>query len=462
MPLLKYQKISDLPEGTLPDTDLCIIGTGAAGTTLAHALRNSNLSITLLESGFEEFDFEAQTLSHFELEGRSIRRADIKNPFTEAVAKKEEAQLRALGGTLNIWGGRFKMFTPFDLRQWPITYKELLPYYEQIAKEYQVEELFQNNEELPLLSKECPSLFSSITNKEKPAPHLQDKYRECGSSPTIHLYLGATVTKIEVKGGQVDHLVIKSLDGKSWRHSSKMYALCGGTIENTRLILASQIANDNPHVGKYLMDHPKGDIGLFLPFPKNRIIYEAKFHESRPFQRTYYELALAPSLLEECKIPNHCIRLTEKRGTLVARLFLEQLPNPASHITLSSEKDALGMPRALLRWQFSEEDKRGLSQFVEKMNSLFVTYKLGSLLYDRNIFSLDFLSDASHQMGTLRMGHSEKEGVVDGNCRLFGVNNLYIGGSAVFRTAGNANPTMTIMALALRLADHLRVIYKKI
>ena len=61
-----------------------------------------------------------------------------------------------------------------------------------------------------------------------------------------------------------------------------------------------------------------------------------------------------------------------------------------------------------------------------------------------------------HHIGTVRMGDSAATGVVDANCRVFGVNNLYVAGSAVFPTSSQANPTLTIVAMALRLADHLQ------
>ena len=140
---------------------------------------------------------------------------------------------------------------------------------------------------------------------------------------------------------------------------------------------------------------------------------------------------------------------------------LEQAPNPASRVMLSQEKDALGMPRTRLDWQLSAFEKRSIRQ----MHEVFAT-EVGKLGIGRVQLSDWLLTDEPlwpsnlgagwHHMGTTRMHDDPKQGVVDGHCKVHGLGNLHIAGSAVFPTAGAANPTLTLIAMTLRLSDRLK------
>jgi choline dehydrogenase-like flavoprotein len=140
-------------------------------------------------------------------------------------------------------------------------------------------------------------------------------------------------------------------------------------------------------------------------------------------------------------------------------LRVEQAPNPNSRVTLSDETDALGMPKVRVDWQFTELDKRTWSRALEAIGRALGASGAGRL--HSPAFSdpdqwLEKVHDAAHQMGTARMHSDPRRGVVDENCRVHGTRNLYVGGSAVFPTIGYANPTLTLVALAVRLATRLR------
>ena len=144
----------------------------------------------------------------------------------------------------------------------------------------------------------------------------------------------------------------------------------------------------------------------------------------------------------------------------------EQVPNRRSRITLGDEKDALGMPRGRIDWRLSEQDKRTFAQMPELLAGEFGRLGIGRVhkavwldddapyLY-RGDFSR-ILEPGRHHSGTTRMAHDPAFGVVDADCQVFGVANLSVAGSSVFPTIGSANPTLTILALALRLSDHLK------
>jgi choline dehydrogenase-like flavoprotein len=145
--------------------------------------------------------------------------------------------------------------------------------------------------------------------------------------------------------------------------------------------------------------------------------------------------------------------------TLAVENFMEQQPRAANAVTLSDRRDQFGNPLAKVTWTLSELDRRSLRTLHETLDEELRRRGMGSvgtpILSDAED-GWPVINDAAHHIGTTRMGSSSKTSVVDGTCRVHGVENLYIAGSSVFPTGGSANPTLTIMALASRLSDRLR------
>jgi choline dehydrogenase-like flavoprotein len=128
-------------------------------------------------------------------------------------------------------------------------------------------------------------------------------------------------------------------------------------------------------------------------------------------------------------------------------------------VTLSSERDALGVPRVQLDWQLTELDKHSIRRFYEIVGreagrSGVARVQLHEWLMEEGFPS--FLSGGWHHMGTARMAANPNEGVVDPDCKVNGIGNLYVAGSAPFPTGGAVNPTLSLVALTLRLSDHLK------
>lgn len=147
-------------------------------------------------------------------------------------------------------------------------------------------------------------------------------------------------------------------------------------------------------------------------------------------------------------------------GGILLRLMSEQWPDVNSTISLCEKRDALGLPTVVLDWNIADRQMESLSRFAEyTANALkkrgLAEVKIAPLLAARNPDFLRSADDGFHQMGGTRMASTASEGVVDSNLRVFGTNNLYVAGAAVFPTTGFANPTFTAIALGLRLADHL-------
>ena len=141
---------------------------------------------------------------------------------------------------------------------------------------------------------------------------------------------------------------------------------------------------------------------------------------------------------------------------LIVVNYCEQMPNPQSRVYLSDKRDRFNMPRLVLDWQLRPEETHSLMRLQALLDKYLRQHQLGCLETPAEPFSDLLYTDASHHIGTTRMSTDPRQGVVDAQCNVHGVDNLFIAGSAVFPTSGHANPTLTIVALAIRLAERLR------
>jgi choline dehydrogenase-like flavoprotein len=162
-------------------------------------------------------------------------------------------------------------------------------------------------------------------------------------------------------------------------------------------------------------------------------------------------------MLAERKFPS--IIINSKANLYSIDFHAEQYPNPASRVVLDDTVDPLGMPRIRIDWRYLPQDVRTVSRALAILARDFAASGVGRLDYDPAIVETEMTrygAYGGHHIGTARMGSDPRWSVVDANCRLHAVHNLYVAGSAVFPTSSQANPTLTIVALSLRLAGHLR------
>ena len=140
----------------------------------------------------------------------------------------------------------------------------------------------------------------------------------------------------------------------------------------------------------------------------------------------------------------------------------EQEPNPESRVCLSDEVDVLGMRRSALHWKLTERDTYSRLTYIQALAAEWRRLGIAEVDPDQSaILGLERGArggyvDAGHHMGTTRMGEDPATSVVDSNCQVHGYNNLYIGSSSVFPTGGFSNPTLTVVALCLRIGDRLK------
>jgi choline dehydrogenase-like flavoprotein len=151
---------------------------------------------------------------------------------------------------------------------------------------------------------------------------------------------------------------------------------------------------------------------------------------------------------------------------LTLRCFGDQVPNPNSRVTLGTKRDALGMPRLQLHWQLTEADHRGLRLLAQTLGAELTRTGLARVRIPQWLSTneptwSESLQGGHHPMGTTRMSARASDGVVNEDCRVHDIENLFIAGSSVFPTAGHANPTLTLVALAFRLAEHVKTTLSK-
>ena len=138
--------------------------------------------------------------------------------------------------------------------------------------------------------------------------------------------------------------------------------------------------------------------------------------------------------------------------------LLEQAPSRDSQVSLTAQVDPFGLRRAHIHWQINDADRRtirtlGLAMAADLARRDLARVRRANYILDPKLEIP--IGDHAHHMGTTRMSHDAKDGVVDENCRVHSLDNLYVAGSSVFPTGGGTSPTLTIVLLALRLARHL-------
>ena len=495
------------------EADLCIVGTGAAGISLAREFLDTRARVIVLEAGGLEPDAQTDRLK--EGEGLSARGL-------------VEGRGRSFGGTTTLWAGQCMPLDPIDLETrdwvphsgWPIAMSELSPFYERAAGVLAVPGE-QHDESLwrhwgivpPALD---PARVRHSYTVWSPKPDLGHVYgKDLRRSENVRVLLHANATAIETSSAATafSHVVARSLGGSSVRVSARACVLCCGGIENARILLTSGdpeaggLANAHDTVGRYFQDHPNRRSAL-LHTSRPRDLQEPYSLLYRRRRRYLPKLALAPAVQRSEEVlncganlqydfaneglnalrrvyrasrrsqePDSSLRddlrlavrgVPAAAGTAYQRLargrsstsppasiwlqtHSEQAPNPDSRVVLARGRDALGSNTARVNWRLTE-----LEQRTAEVMAATVGNELRRLGLAETELCADALGDSYHHIGATRMSTDPRNGVVDADCKVHGVEGLYVSGSSVFPTSGFANPTLTIVALSLRLADHLR------
>src|ERR1041384_2688082 len=490
-----------LPNGSLIEGDLCIVGAGAAGITMALEWIGSPHKVLLLEGGGFDYDPAMQDL---------YRGENVGLPYYPLHA----ARLHYFGGTTGHWAGFCSTFDGIDFEKrewvphsgWPIRRDELDRFYARAQPvlelgpyPYDATDWQRRDSTMAPLPLDPRAVWTKMWQFSPPT-RFGARYRdEIVGAGNVHLYTHANVCELETNEAvnAVAGLRVRTLDGKEHRVRAKRYVLACCSIQNARLLLVSKLGAANDNVGRFFMEHiemPCGHLALAPSHVRYMKMYALEFGKTK----ARGEMALSEAVQREHRILNGTVSLepggledvakstfewappdvvasmrmwtagedTSPAAVSDARFFhlftrLEQAPNPLSRVTLSAERDALGMPRARLDWRLTDLERRSFRVIYDVVGR-----ELGGSGAGR-VRLLDWvrredgswpsnLSGGWHHMGTTRMHESPKDGVVDPNCRVHGLANLYVAGASVYPTAGAANPTLTLVALSLRLSDHLK------
>jgi len=524
-------------------SDVCIIGAGAAGITIALELMESGLDVLLLESGDVDPDPATQDLYDGENVGQPLAVLDGE-------VSLDTIRLRYLGGTTNHWAGYCRPLEPVDFMKrdnlevsgWPIDRDAMFPYWARAAEWCRITDsefspaLWQQRSGLPLPPVANDTVAPVVFQVAFPMPFGVVYRQELRRESNLRVLLGANAVNLGNDRRNITGVDIRTLGGASMRAVATAYVVATGGIENARLLLASTdtdpagVGNANDLVGRHFTEHLQvyAGFGIFEDPLEDLIGFhgtEVTIDTGRHAGSTHgvkYGLALtsdhvanthttgleaqfvlghyptgmpfepAGSTMSEVAALHDALRAAgdDRTGGSVGgastsayvQVLAEQMLNPQSRVTLSAGKDPFGMPRTRLDWQYTAADRAAVLSGLRTMAEQVGATAAGRLqiipggvhadavdrLVPGELISLyratpdDFdpagfpVGVGFHHMCTTRMANSSRDGVVDADCRVHDMDNLWIGGSSVFATGGVATPTFNIVALSVRLADHLK------
>ena len=525
------------------ETDVCIVGTGTAGITLAREFIDQEFHVCLLESGGLKPDKETQALQWGENIGHPYYSLDVARP-------------RYLGGTTNRWHipvgqdcstARMRPLDEMDFEErdwvpysgWPFSKSHLDPFYDRAQTVCKIEpctydvEDWEDNEQRPRLPIIGDGAKTVIFKFGSRYPFIRDYIDQIKRAANISVYINANVVEIETAplNRNITRLHVATLNGKRLWVSAKLFVLAAGTIENARLLLVSNkiqktgLGNDYDLVGRFFMEHPHCSAGPFIPANQSLFKSTSLYNDIHVVKGTPIigKVSLSEKIIRRERLLNQVLQLyprvipktflyrypiveSESVRALIhmmrrgvddfgkqVRIIMkglddvcvaayrniksrvlgmvdrerikvfqlssmsEQVPNPDSRVMLSDERDSLGMRRVNLDWRLTPYDIQSNIRTLNILDEIFRRSGLGRVychLY--NEIHSDYIYGGWHHMGTTRMHVDPKKGVVDENCRVHSIPNLFIAGPSVFPTGGYANPSLTIVALAIKLADYIK------
>ena len=487
---------------------VCVIGSGPAGVTTAWELSQAGLDVILLD-GSRQLDYTAPRYyqqswpDKYKLyNGRADGNFTINEPEFLVVPYGPPTPAwereRVYGGTSTHWGGQSRPLDPIDFEKrpgfpgWPITRDELDPYYAKaVAFNHLYGDYGKNGVNF------TPEFWVAEMRKQglqAAVPHLNrfnaDVYQFMGSQwlnsatrkfdgkpigdSAVRVIVNATVLNIVEQGGSVRGLKVASMNDNpdnpqkatEFTVTADVYILACGAVDNARQLLLSGVGNNL--VGRYFMCHPLSQAAIIRTTATYLTAAEANLMNGTGWRDPTGNISgitgrftLDADMARSGGI-GRCWFWVQNLGG-ASKMYFEMAPNYDSYVALdASTEPVFGQQRTYIRWAFTDLDRK--------------TYEGNCTLFNRassNFPSIinwppwDSITTQwivnGHHIGTTRMSaaNTPTEGVVDQNLKVHGVDNLYVAGSSVFPTVGVSNPTMTIITLSIRLAEHVQTQVKK-
>jgi choline dehydrogenase-like flavoprotein len=503
--------------GALPRYDVCIVGAGPAGITLALELEAAGLRVCLLEAGGTDYEAATQRLYEGQVAG-------------QAYPLLRDTRVGALGGSTTVWAGWCRPLEALDFqRGWPFGLEEMRPYY---ARAHAICGLADFDY--------TPDRWASVLGSRRlldgdaafgneifhvNIQNFGKRYRDrLMGAKRIDLVLHAPVARLRMDGPACSAVEIRTLDGHRFAVGADRFVLAAGGVENPRLLLLSADdparAPGNAHglVGRYFTDHMFVDPGWLVlrepdplefyrltPVDSTRgasvrgvlslrrevvereslmnasLFFHPRYESHRVFAsaevRAFLQLwnkhkrrgvpgAVGPCLRDMARAP-HKVALAVARKIAVGdgparrwrmRASFETTFRYQNRVLLTDGRDPLGRRKVRIEWAIGDEDVENMRRVMQRFDRAVRQAGIGE-------FQAAFPDDPSawrraveggkHHMGTTRMHPAPEHGVVDARGRVHGTSNLYVTGSSIFPSGGYANPTLTIVALAARLGSQL-------
>ena len=486
-----------LPDHTVLTPDIAIVGGGPAGISLALALAGTKLKVALLESGGMNFD-------------RAIQKMYAGGETGVHYTALDQGRLRFMGGSSNHWGGWCRPLDAIDFETrdgvahsgWPFARSTIEPYFARAqalceAGPWTYDRIVDNAQQGPLLPLGAGGLYTSWFQFSKTRDGILPTYfgtryaDDLKKAANVTPYTNANVTGIRLAGNaqSVDRLDVVTLNGKRITVKPRLTVLAAGAIEIARLMLASNdvmkpgVGNQNDLVGRYFADHPvPRDVATLVSFHgpiaacygsnvtlNNGAVMRVALSPTAAFCKSHNVVGSLTTIEQPAELDE-----TGKAAVITTAIALgvdasnakaysvgcgmELEPDPDRRLTLTGEKDALGMPRLKLDMRISNQDFSRYRLTLEELGRQLLASKAGMLRisYSHRAEWLQAMDWGNHHLGTTRMSDDPRAGVVNADSQVHGVSNLFVAGSSVFPTYGSSNPTLNLIALTLRLADHLK------
>lgn len=479
---------------TSQSTEVCVVGAGPAGMVTALALGTAGRRVVLLESGGAGPSIRAQELNDGDHEGE---------PYNGLAGTRH----RQIGGTVNAWnvpihgeagmGAKYVPLTPRDLAEWPISWNDLEPHYRRAQALCGLGPLEYGADYWATAARrpfrlEGTGLTSGVYqfgSAKQFSTVLPGRLRKI---ETIALVPSTTVVALDVDPATRRARGVHALadNGQRVEVRARMVILACGAVENARLLLMAGLGGKSglEWLGRGFMEHAR-DFSLRIIPDSPGLFAEASFYDQHTTEgglRIGGCLTLTDDARDSFRLPNAAMTLVPRRRGMTHRLVrrlapllgrtvgrygwsrvrspatafgafdivlnLEQRPHWRNRIELGSRRDRFGnpLPRLVLAW--TDEEQESLERLRNCVSEWLRTARLGRLQVIKGRRP-DF--NAHHHAGTTRMGLDSRAGVVDPQGRVFGFDNIYLAGASIFPTAGYANPTLTVVATALRLASHV-------
>lgn len=525
-----------VPHSTL-QADICIVGAGVAGISIAKEFIGRRESVVMLEGGGLDFTKSLRKLPtilrrHTLGEQALTSGSSAGHPYYPL----RFTRVRAFGGSSRAWhehrGVHARPLDAIDFRAreglpehgWPFDRMHLDPFYARAQQMFGLGEFAYDaktweargyGSPLPLDSDRIESVMFKFGKHAGFDRYATDLAR----AENINVVLHATVLHLADSNRRIDRVDCAAISDSRFCVRARTFILAAGAIETARLLLVSRdsepsgIGNSSDLVGRCFMEHPDAAVGHLLPDPKldpdafrlyqhqpaeENVTVEAMFRlTDRALQRERLlnaVLRLQPthrSAMAAAVRSAHIVRRSVHYGVATAGLaghairavggapqllrhyaawhsgrppevfgidvMAEQAPTMSSRVKLSSRRDRLGVPKTILDWQPTKADWHSIQRTMEIFADAVREAGVGTVISTVGAGGhLPAIFGNWHQLGTTRMHPDPRRGVVDENCRVHEMSNLYIAGGSVFPTGGYANPSLSIVALSLRLADHLK------